>query len=148
MTHIRKQIRDAVKALLAGGTVPADQIYGGRAHPVDENKCPMWRVFTPQEISEPMEMGSPREVRRIVRVSLEAFAHGVDVEDQLDDLAVEAEVAMAADLTLGGLAKVLQLSGSDMSVNGEGRKTLGRLELTYDIETRTLDADPENPLQE
>ena len=146
MTHIRSQIRAAAKAALVGGTVPATSIFTGRAHPVDEKKLPAWRVFIPGEASQPLEIGSPREVGRVERLVLEGFAAGTEADDDLDALAVEAEVRLSADLTLGGLAKDIHLVSTEFTFSGEGRKTMGLMALSFDVTAHTLDTDPETAL--
>ncbi|MBO6759278.1 MAG: hypothetical protein JJ902_23345 [Roseibium sp.] len=146
MAHVRSQIRAAAKAALAGGTVPASRIFRNRAKPITDDDLPAWRIFTPQELSQPLEIGSPRPMERVVRLTMEAAARGAGCEDALDALAVEAETRMAADLTLGGLAHVLHLAATEIEVSGEGRSAIGRLQLTFDVTTTTTDQDPETVL--
>jgi len=146
MAHIRQQIRDAAETALAGGTVPASRIYKQRVHPVKDGELPMWRIFTPSESASPQEMGSPREVQRLVRLVLEVHTSGPNAENTADDLAAEAEAALAADLTLGGVAQDLRLSTTDIEVSGEGRKALALASLVFEVEALTTDQDPQTAL--
>ena len=63
--------------------------------------------------------------------------------ETLDDIAAEVEAALAADVTLGGKAKVLYLAGiDDPEQSDEGDVPAGLVRLKFRVQYRTLNTTP------
>lgn len=151
---VRKQIRDAIETLLvAAGTDAGSNIYQHRTLSLEDAVLPAINIITGNETSERLTMGmSSSLLDRELEVRIECYTKsdatptpdpGNRAEDRvliaLDALSADVEVAMAADTTLGGLAKDSYLvstrmeSDSDNSVANEA----GVITLEYMVHYQT-----------
>lgn len=142
-SHIRQQLRQAVANRLDGLAITQSRVFPGRAYPVNENEIPCWCLATPSEVSEVDAIAADPPILRTVTLALIGYAEGVDIEDALDDMALEAEAAIAADVTLGGLALSCDLTGTVKRADGDAKKRKGEITLTYQILTRTPRSAPQ-----
>ena len=95
MTHVRKQVRDAFKARLAGVS-GVNTICGARAHPFGENELPALSVIVSGEIIE-QDGREPQTGMRDQSVDVVAYAAGrEDVDDVLDAIAAQVETLILA----------------------------------------------------
>jgi hypothetical protein len=161
MAHQRKNIRDAVRALLLGKTSAGTRVFKTRLVPFRRLTLPAIAVYARSEPVDPESKNTaPRELRRELKLVLEAMvAEGStvagevvkgtdgtpngdgspDLDDALDQLALEIERAMDADPTLGIDAvdtSILADSQLDVITEVEGRAIdppVGLLTLTYAV---------------
>lgn len=145
MSHVRTQIVDAVTTALTGLSTTGANAFKTRVYALARGKLPCLCIYRGREASTPLEMGHPRLMDRTFEVHVEIVAEGEDFDDVTDQIAVEVEVALAADFSLGGLCKEFYLAGSEPGPIGQGdhgEKRLGSLRLTYRATYHTTDADP------
>lgn len=149
-THARRQIREAVQAALTGLDTTADRVFTGRPWPLQEGELPGIVIVIPSEsvIDDGSAFGDGAEaiVGRQASLIVLGYDQGEDIEDRLDQIALEVETAMAADPTFGGLVKDSELAGSSLAVDGDGRKRAGEIRLTYTVWYRTTRGDPATAL--
>jgi hypothetical protein len=145
MPHPRTVIRTAIRDVLLGATSAAARVYKTRVLPLRKVELPAIAVYT---LEEPVTADSintaPRELTRQPAVTIEGWVKdtdGVDLDDALDDLALEIETAMHADPYLGGAAGESILSDTVIEVVEIGDRLLGMIALTYDVTYRTLAPD-------
>lgn len=133
--HERQAIREAVVAQLLGETAAEDRVYKSRLTPVRAGALPAISVYTDDETIDPESANSaPRELLRTVTVAIEAVAKDREnVDDALDDLALEIETAMDADVNLGGTAFDCVLSRIEVGLKAEGDKPHGCIRLEYSV---------------
>lgn len=144
MSHVRQQIRDRVATLVTGLPTTGASVYKMRRYALDDAKLPAICVYTTDESSSLITIGS-RTLRRVINVIVDIIIKGSStaVSDSLDTICVSAEEAMAADFTLNGLAKSSVLTSSEIDVNVEGEKSIASARLVYAVEYITLITDVE-----
>ncbi len=147
MAHIRKQIRDAVVTALTGLASTGSNVFPMRVRPVDDSKYPALLVYTLAERSQPGDMGHPRDLDRNPLIAIEAITGGDTFDDDLDQIAVEVETAMANSAKLGGLVNDLFLESTDFtlapSVNEKSDKRVAVMALRYSALVMTPENNPE-----
>ena len=144
MAHVRKQIRDAVVTALTGLSTTSSNVYRSRVFPLEKAKLPALAIFTKSEAVEFDTLHIPRSINRALEIGVEAFVTNMtNTDNTLDTIAVEVEEALAADVTLGGLAKDLQVTAFEADYSGDGETTLAIGRFTVVVQYRTLENDVE-----
>lgn len=144
MAHVRKQIRDAVKATLTSG-VPLVQrrVYASRVHPLSQAKLPCVLVYTASEASNLMTMGQ-RTIMRELSMSVDIYVSMNDTfDDDVDAICVEIEEAIAANRDLGGVSKETILVATEIDFDGDTENPVGVARLTYNVQYVTTIGDVE-----
>lgn len=143
MSHVRQQIREAVKGLLTGLTTTGDNVEVSRIWPETDANLPGLKIYTQNENSERMTMGSNPRIDRECELVIEArVKQPAALDGQLDKIAAEVEARMAGDSKLGGLAKGSWLASTEIEF-AEGDTAIGTLKLNYAVRYHTLAANPE-----
>lgn len=144
MTHVRQQIRDDIVTTLTGLTTTGSNVFRSRIFPLEETNLPALCIYTKSETSEYDTIGLPRSVNRVLDVAVEAYVKGVsNYDNTLDTIAVEMEEAIAADITLGGLAKDAQITAFEADFAGDGEQPVAVGRFTVTVEYRTVENDVE-----
>lgn len=140
--HQRTIVRQAIVAALTGATAAEARVYPTRILPLRKLELPAIAVYTLEESVDGESVNTaPRELTREAPVVIEALVAavpGANVDDALDDLALEIETAMHADPYLGGEAADSILDGTTMEVIEDGERMMGLVTLTYSVTYRTL----------
>lgn len=134
MAHIRKQIRDAlVTSLSSGVSLVSGRVFGTRVFPLDGGKLPCVAVYTLAEGSGLQTMGV-KTLRRDASVVVEAYIRITgSFDDDADAIAVQIEETVAADTTIGGLAKDAILTSTEIEFSGDAEAPIGVARLTYSV---------------
>lgn len=134
MAHVRKQIRDAfVTALTSGVSLATGGVFGTRIFPLDGGSLPCVAVYTANESSALGTMGL-KTMGRDASVVVEAYIRvSGSFDDDADALAVQIEESIAADTTLGGIAKDSVLSSTEIDFSGDADTPIGVAKLTYSV---------------
>lgn len=144
MAHVRKQIRDAAVTALTGLTTTGANVFRNRVFPLETSKLPGLCVFTKSESVDFDTLHIPRSIMRNLDLGVEAYVVATaDYDNTLDIIAVEVEEALAADVTLGGLAKDLQVTAFEADFIGDGEQTVAVGRFTVLVQYRTLENDVE-----
>lgn len=144
MSHVRQQIRDDIVTTLTGLTTTGSNVFRSRIFPLEETNLPALCIYTKSETSEYDTIGLPRSVNRVLDVAVEAYVKGVsNYDNTLDTIAVEVEEAIAADITLGGLAKDAQITAFEADFAGDGEQPVAVGRFTVTVEYRTVENDVE-----
>lgn len=144
MSHVRQQIRDDIVTTLTGLTTTGSNVFRSRIFPLEETNLPALCIYTKSEASEYDTIGLPRSVNRILDVAVEAYVKGVsNYDNTLDTIAVEVEEAIAADVTLGNLAKDAQITAFEADFAGDGEQPVAVGRFTVTVEYRTVENDVE-----
>jgi len=144
MSHVRQQIRDDIVTTLTGLTTTGSNVFRSRIFPLEETNLPALCIYTKSETSEYDTIGLPRSVNRILDVAVEAYVKGVsNYDNTLDTIAVEVEEAIAADVTLGGVAKDAQITAFEADFAGDGEQPVAVGRFTVTVEYRTVENDVE-----
>jgi len=144
MSHVRQQIRDDIVTTLTGLTTTGSNVFRSRIFPLEETNLPALCIYTKSETSEYDTIGLPRSVNRVLDVAVEAYVKGVsNYDNTLDTIAVEVEEAIAADITLGNLAKDAQITAFEADFAGDGEQPVAVGRFTVTVEYRTVENDVE-----
>lgn len=153
--HYRQRIRDAVAAALtAANTGAGANVFTSRARPVLEvlqKRESVLSVYTADESAE--RMPDAYLSMRTLTVSIEGVAGGGDdLDDILDDLALQVEAAINADPTLDNLLhEELVLQSTSSEITARGNQQVGAFRMDFEcgyLADRGVDAQlgPEPPL--
>lgn len=142
MAHVRKLIRDNVTTTLTGLTTTGTNVYQTRVYPIAEDRLPGIAIYSSEESTLFGSMNPPRTQIRTLTLVVEIYVKAVDnYDDTLDQICLEIEESLYADLTRGGYAKdtqVLRFS-SDFSGDGDQPVAYGTLEVSVDYATAEND---------
>jgi len=142
MSHVRQQIREYFGTTLTGLTTTGSNVHESRIYPLET--VPALVIYTKSETSEPQVIGTNRVLSRELEVVVEGYAKATtNFDDTIDTISKEVEEAIAADVTLGGLAKDSYISSTEIEFNGEGEKPLGYVALTFTTIYHTQEQDSE-----
>lgn len=134
MSHARTQIRNAAGAILTGLATTGANVFVNRRRPVGNANLPCLLVYCDDEPNiEKMTAGKPKRLQRDLKLIVKGLVKSGDaLEDTLDDIAKEVEVAIAADLTLGGLVKLgVWLDSIETDETDELEKPAGVIVMTF-----------------
>lgn len=99
--HLHRQIRAAVESLLGNLTTSGSRVYTNRLHPLTEANLPGLRIFMDDE--EVVDSGLDKTQTRKLSLIVECCAKVVtDLDDTLDQMSKEVEVALSGGITIGG----------------------------------------------
>jgi len=130
--HVRQQIREYFGTTLTGLTTTGNNVYESRVYTMQENALPALVIYTKSETSEPIVIGNDRLMERALSVVVEAYCKATsNFDDTIDTISKEVEQAIAADTTLGGLAKDTYLESTEIEYTGEGEQPVGYVMLTF-----------------
>ena len=144
--HQRQVIRAAVLAILLNATTAGARVYATRVLPYQMTELPVIAIYTLQDdVADSSRSTAPRELTRSLSLNIEAWvAPGTNVDDAMDDIALEIENLMHADPYLGDVCVDSLLTATTTESVEDVDRELGIVILTYDVTYRT-DA-PEAPV--
>lgn len=146
MAHVRQQIRAAVGTAITGLTSGAS-VHTSRVYDLEAGDLPAYKVYSLSESKEFDRKRYPRGAYRKLQIVIEAAAKKTSgLDDQLDTLCAEAEIAIAADITLGGIVKDIYLETTEIELNDGGDQPHGTATMSWIAEYRVLETDPETVL--
>lgn len=88
MTHMRTQIRNAVRDALVGLPATADRVYVGRTRPLAANHLPTLLIYAREEATRREANGMPPDLHHELTLDIEARVAMADVpDDALDEIA-------------------------------------------------------------
>lgn len=148
MPHQRTLIRKAVVAMLesegvkiAAGT-PREQVvpwFENRVEAVFRDEYPLGIVYTFDERNDTdhTRQTAPRETRRTLELVVEVgqrYVKETDLDDQLDDVALQVERALHRDDTLQCTAADCVYSRTEFSILPVGNTVIGTIRIFFDVE--------------
>jgi len=144
MSHVRKQIRDNVVTTLTGLATTASRVYQSRAYPIASGKLPGLLIYTRNETIESATITRPRTKLRQLEVMVEGYVlANSSLDNTLDQISLEVEEAMVADVTRNNLAKDTELTSVETEYLGEGETQAGVVRMTFNVKYATLENDAE-----
>ena len=144
MAHVRKQIRDAIVTALTGLTTTVSNVFRSRIYPLEQTKLPGICIFTRSEAVEFDTLTMARSINRVLDVQVEAYVSATaNYDNTLDQIAVEVEEALSADVTFGGLAKDTQVTAFEADFSGDGEQPVAVGRFTVTVQYRTAENDVE-----
>jgi len=126
--HVRQKILTALATRLTGLTTTGANVFRSRVYPLDTGQVPGLLIYAESETVEP---GSGRKSERQLTIKIEGYAVGPAIDDILDQIALEVEIAIAAEPTLSGLCKDLLLLTTQIEKSGEPNQPMGLITLNF-----------------
>lgn len=151
MSHVRKQIRDAVKTAVTGLATTGANVYQGRNARLLAGNLPFLMIYVNGETvdydDEGASMGPPSPAR-VIDLRIQAYTEAIDSlnevpYDELDQVAAEVETAIYVDETFGGLAFRTEVGDSEISTDNEGEQQLAILDMGFNVSYRAVEGLPE-----
>jgi hypothetical protein len=144
MAHVRQQIRDRIATILTGLPSTGNNVYKMRRYALDDSKLPAILVYTMDESSSLITIGS-RTITRTINISVEILALGssATIQDTIDTLCVNVEEAVGNDYQLNGLAKSCILASTEVDIVTDGEKPISSARLVFACEYITAINDVE-----
>lgn len=147
MSHVRTQIREALRTALTGLPTTADRVEINRSAPVAASRAPCLLITTPSERTTQIGTLSVPRVMRAVMVVIEAVAAGTDLDAQLDQIGLEVEQAMSGVGLLGGLLKgPPQYTEMQFDREDTASPPVGYLRMAWQCDTATTHSNPDIPI--
>jgi hypothetical protein len=151
MAHARKQIRDAVVALVTDLATTGRNVYPSRVYSLADEELPSVSVFTGDagndEVVTKVTLGTSSKFplfKRDCPLLIEGHAKvSEDIDDVLDQIALEVEVAMSNPITIGDRIVPAQLRSTAKETSGEGEDQVGVVRLLYIVTYVTAENTPD-----
>lgn len=137
MTHIRTQIRHGLVGLLTDETAAGVNVHAARPRPNPEGDLPVIFVSAISERSERVTDNSELTRYPAIRVTGFVSANVDTADDVADALALQIEIAVAADPTVNGLAFDTELIETELEFES-GEQDMAAIELTYRFEATEI----------
>lgn len=148
MTHVRTQIRRAAVARLTGLRKTGVRVYSGRSRPAAKDADPYLLVYATEErsdVSDDGAMGADPILGRFLNLVIEGRAvasSAEEIEDTLDQIALEVEPTLTQDSSLGGLAIEVTLTGTRILIESPGERHAGEIRMEFRVRYRTRESRP------
>ena len=126
--HLRRQIRERVATTLTGLSTTGSNVFQSRIYPMESAGLPGLCVYTQEESVGIQSMGGTRNVSRDLTLIIEGYASASsNIDDTMDAIGKEVEVAMSGDITLNDLAQDSYLSSVEITLSGDGSTGIGKI---------------------
>jgi hypothetical protein len=135
MAHLRQQIREAIGNRLIGLPTTGASVFQSRVYPVEGTDLPCLIVHAESETVQPLTMGEPRVVERLLTIHVDAYAKVVaNLDDVLDGICFEVETALAMPSPyLDGIATEIHLTATEIELTGTSDQPTGRAGMTFEV---------------
>ena len=145
--HLRRQIRERAATTLTGLTTTGSNVFQSRVYPMESAGLPGLCIYTTEETVEIQSMGGTRNVSRDLTLIVEGYAtDSANVDDTLDQIGKEIEVAMSGDITLNDLAQDSYLSSVEITLSGDGSTGIGKITHSYTVVYQNAENAPDAAL--
>lgn len=143
MAHARRQIREAIAAVVTGLASTGSRVFQSRMRAQEALPCLL--VVTHDEQIERTGLGD--ELERQVDVEITGVAKAAaNVDDALDAIAEEVETAIGPNNALGGLVRATELRSLKTELDDELEQPVGLIRLAYRCTYFTPAGAPGTPL--
>jgi len=143
MAHLRQAIRDNIKTTITGLSETAGRVYANRVYPVAAPRLPCLLIYTESERINVATQRQPRTQRRTLSVNIEIYVKGTtNYDSQLDSISAEIEAALASDITCGGHAHDVLVTGFNAQYSGDGDQPVAVGVMTVEVTYMTAEGSP------
>jgi hypothetical protein len=145
MSHVRQQIREAVGTACTGLTTTAARVFQARVYPLATADLPGLAIYTNSETSEDAEVGgASRLLMRTLEIKIDGYSRKTSgLDDELDTICAEVEVAIMDNSTVQELVGNIYLSETSISFANEGDRPIGCASMTWNCVYFTEANDPQ-----
>ena len=145
MAHVRQQIREAIGTACTGLSTTGARVYHARVYPLATANLPGLAIYTNSETSEEAEVGgASRLLMRMLEVKIDGYSKKTSgLDDELDTICTEVEVALMDDSTVQNLVANLFISETSISFANEGDRPIGCASMSWSCVYYTEANDPQ-----
>ena len=139
MSHVRQQIRERIATNCTGLTTTGTNVFQSRIYNLESGNLPCLLIYSKSETSDRLTMQPTDSLNRDLDVVVEGYVRATTIDDPLDTISAEVEVAIAGDPTCNDLAIDTFLSSTEIDYDGEGDQPIGVVRMTWSVnyETKT-----------
>lgn len=132
--HQRQIIREKIRELLLQKTWAEKRVFSNRSASLFESELPAILLYTRDESARQFTE-APRQLRRQLNLSIQAICRLQDqVDDYLDQLALQIESVFNANPFLDGTVADTLLTATEVEISSEGNMPIGSITLNYQVE--------------
>lgn len=143
MSHIRKQLRDAVVSAVTGLTTTGSRVYTAKVYPVSQAEMPCLVVNAIEDVGQPEGLSLPGILGRQVTIEVLGMARATSaLADELDAIAEEVETALGVGVTVSGTTIALDYVGANLQFSGEADQPIGTVATRFTALVYTLSNAP------
>ena len=146
MSHVRTQIRYAAATALTGLAKTGTKVFKSRVRPLDDDELPCLLVYCDDEQNiDRATAGNPARLQRELALIVKGLAKkSTALDDELDVICKEVEVAIAGNVTLGGLVRMgVTLRSIAVTMNEDGQTPCGEIIMEFSANYSTYSNAPE-----
>ena len=109
-------------------------VFQSNVYPLENADLPALCIFNQDEEIEVGAMWDPRVYHSTMTLIVDGYVQTCsNLDDQLDQIGIEVQVAMAGDIDINNLVKDSYLSSVDISNSGEGTSPIGIIRHNYSL---------------
>jgi hypothetical protein len=141
--HARKQLRDAVADAVTGLASTGSRVFVSRLVPTRaEETLPLLLVYTTSESSEESTLDGIDE--RTIEVRVEGLAAATaSLDDVLDEIAKEVEIALGTPIAIGSDETRLSYTGAEIEMRDGLARPVGSVALSFEAVLFTASGSPD-----
>lgn len=141
--HLHRQIREAVESKLTGLTTTTTNVYANRLQPMSDATLPGLRIYMDEEDVATATIHTPALQERSPVLVVEACAKAASgLDDTLDQISKEVEVALAGGITVGSRTLYPAYTGMRFEVE-QSDKPVGVKRMTFSISYTAMNNAPD-----
>jgi hypothetical protein len=141
--HLHRQIREALETALTGLTTTTTHAYANRLQPMMDANLPGLRIYLDEEESQPLTVHQPMVQERTLSLVVECCAKAVaNLDDTLDLISQEVEIALSSGITIGGKNLTLVYGGMSFA-DDQSDKPVGIKRLRFAVMFNSLSNAPD-----
>lgn len=142
--HVRQQVREAMGTVLTGLTTTGARVYQSRTRALPEANLPALRIYTDGDEAETLTLSRPAVQGRDINLRVEGVAKMADnLDDTLDTICKEVEIAVGNNPTLSGAARDCLYRGTVIEFQDNGDRTVGVARMTFSVTLHTMSNAPD-----
>ena len=120
--------------MLTGLSSTGSNVFQSHVCSLENDDLPSLCIYTQDEEIEVGASGVPRVYHRTMILIVDGYAQkSSNLDDQLDQIGIEVQFAMAGDIDINNLVKDSYLSYVDISYSGEGTSPIGIIRHNYSL---------------
>lgn len=142
--HVRRQLRDAVGNALGALATTGPHVFKSRVYPLQSEDLPGLRLYTNDETAAALTVTNPTSYERDLELVIEACVRQADdMDDELDQIMLEVEAALADGVVLGGRNVWLNYGGCSIEMDDTAQQPQGVAHMTFTAKLFTAAAAPD-----
>jgi len=128
--HLRQQLREAVATRLNGLTTTSTRVFQSRVYALESGDLPALKVYALSDEVQDATVGTL--IGRRCSIVIEGCAKAAaDLDDVIDTIAKEVEVALATAVTVSGRSTSVLYEGCSIDFDADAAKPHGLITMSF-----------------